>query len=849
MPRSTSSLLLAALLATLAAPAPASAACIGDCDGDGAVAVNELVLGVTIALGTRPIGDCPVFDGDGSAAVEVYELVGAVGNALAGCPSGVLARASRSSTIAITDDDAWIVMTNPDDDSVSIFDAEGLTKAVTVRTGGEPSAVVIAPDGATAFVANRADATVVEVRGIRGAGATVARTIAVGSEPVGLALSPSGAKLFVAEWAEGRVSVWDTRSLELLATIDAPRQPRGLVVTNDGDSDDGDEAVLLTEFYGEASADVSACPNGTAEVCDKGRLGRIRRYNVSDYQPRPAILFQPIDSGFAPAGSAAGTPTVFTAPNQLYALTVQGGRVYATSVSAAPQAPINFQTNVHPVVYVGDLASGQEDRSPRGSANLAKLAEDAIQPATSGDKRFFLQEIVDLDFVDDTAYVVSRAADVLQRVNYTASGITIGTAERRQIDLIAAGGPTACQNPIGVVTSKGRLKAYVNCWITRRLAVVDLVAQTVEAAVQSTDLPAADSLENQQRLGARFYFTGRGRWSKDGLGYSSCGSCHADGLSDNITWAFGAGPRQSTSMDGSFSHGPGAQKQRVFNASAIFDELHDFERNTRGVSGGLGAVTISATNQCGTLAQEQAVDVGGDGLGNSVKEIADTTAGICVKDWDDIDAWVRTIRPPRALQGLDAAAVARGAQAFQQGQCATCHGGAGWTVSRRFFTPAAATNADLKLTPFDPPNATPIFATHATLIAPQPAAEDNTGAAVPPNQVACVLRKVGTFGLPGDAAATDLVEKKVDGSRAQGAGGYNLPSLYGLAAGAPYLHHGQARTLREVFADGRWATHLTAGNAAFAPSSAQIDDLVLYLLAIDAETPEVALPAGADVCP
>jgi hypothetical protein len=302
-------------------------------------------------------------------------------------------------------------------------------------------------------------------------------------------------------------------------------------------------------------------------------------------------------------------------------------------------------------------------------------------------------------------------------------------------------------------------------------------------------------------------------------------------------------------MDGSFSHGGLAQKQRIFNWSGIFDEMHDFERNTRGVSGGLGAVTTSATGQCGTLAQEQPVDVGGDGLGNSVQEIQDTTAGICVTDFDDIDAFVKTIRPPRALQTLDPAAVARGAEQFQQGHCAACHGGQGWTVSRRFFLPAAATNAELKMTPFEPPNATPIFATHDAQIAPQPAAEDTTGAAIPPNQVACVLRDAGTFGLPGDAAGTDALEKKVDGSRAQGAGGYNVPSLYGLAVGAPYLHHGQARTLAELLGDSRWAAHLTAGNAAFAPSAAQRDDLAAYLLAIDAETTEVTVPDGHEACP
>src|ERR1043165_8944883 len=93
-----------------------------------------------------------------------------------------------------------------------------------------------------------------------------------------------------------------------------------------------------------------------------------------------------------------------------------------------------------------------------------------------------------------------------------------------------------------------------------------------------------------------------GNGAKGGEGWSSGGSCHPDGLTDNMTWIFGAGPRQTTSQDGTFSHGPGAQKQRILNWTGIFDEHHDFERNTRDVSGGLGAITTAAQqSDCGQL--------------------------------------------------------------------------------------------------------------------------------------------------------------------------------------------------------------------------------------------------------
>lgn len=81
----------------LAAAAPA-AACVGDCSGDEAVTVDELVLGVSAALGTVTIDECLIFDRDGSGDITVDELLEAVNNALAGCPP----EATRTATPSVS---------------------------------------------------------------------------------------------------------------------------------------------------------------------------------------------------------------------------------------------------------------------------------------------------------------------------------------------------------------------------------------------------------------------------------------------------------------------------------------------------------------------------------------------------------------------------------------------------------------------------------------------------------------------------------------------------------------------------------------------------------------------------
>lgn len=72
-----------------ATPTPEEIGCVGDCNGDGRVAVNELITGVNIALGLAPVDQCPSFDANMSSTVSVNELIIAVNNALNGCPEAM----------------------------------------------------------------------------------------------------------------------------------------------------------------------------------------------------------------------------------------------------------------------------------------------------------------------------------------------------------------------------------------------------------------------------------------------------------------------------------------------------------------------------------------------------------------------------------------------------------------------------------------------------------------------------------------------------------------------------------------------------------------------------------------
>jgi hypothetical protein len=76
-----------AVLAALVLPALTQGAeCVGDCNDNGEVVVNELITGVNIALGTALVDTCPIFDENQDGDVTVNELIKAVNYALEGCP-------------------------------------------------------------------------------------------------------------------------------------------------------------------------------------------------------------------------------------------------------------------------------------------------------------------------------------------------------------------------------------------------------------------------------------------------------------------------------------------------------------------------------------------------------------------------------------------------------------------------------------------------------------------------------------------------------------------------------------------------------------------------------------------
>lgn len=90
---------------------PTFVACTGNCDASPEVTVDELIIGVNIALGVLPLSACDAFDSNRDGQVTIDELLLAVNNALYGCgvlpptprPTGTpTATATRTATAKAT---------------------------------------------------------------------------------------------------------------------------------------------------------------------------------------------------------------------------------------------------------------------------------------------------------------------------------------------------------------------------------------------------------------------------------------------------------------------------------------------------------------------------------------------------------------------------------------------------------------------------------------------------------------------------------------------------------------------------------------------------------------------------
>jgi YVTN family beta-propeller protein len=319
----------------------------------------------------------------------------------------------RGSAIALTPDDSHLVVVNRDVGTVTVMsvavDVGGepvMTEVAELPVGNEPWQVVVDACGANAYVVLRQDQKVVAIHGIDTATPTVGASAATGSEPTSLSLTPNNTLLYVSNWVDGSLTVVDPQTMTVTSTIDlnatlaatgllgpdvmaAPRpalaHPRGIAVTNNGDTSDTDETVYVTEWYALRTEPESLTPAPTPTsppVSDVNWEGLLYSVPVATGEPSTIMLPPVQDTGFLDAnGNQTGC-----FPNQVASVTLDGnGFAYVTSTCASPAGPTGvFQKGACSVDSECTAAIGSSANGAPGSCVNGACILECTMDSTCG---------------------------------------------------------------------------------------------------------------------------------------------------------------------------------------------------------------------------------------------------------------------------------------------------------------------------------------------------------------------------------------------------------------------------------------------------------------------------------
>ena len=781
------------------------------------------------------------------------------------------ATASHSTTIALTSDETRVVVVNREANSLSIIrvkDAQGndvAIKLAEIGVGEEPRCVAVHPNDQEAYVTNGISGTVSVVN--LGQRRVVATINNVGTEPRGCALTPNGTLLYVANHTEGTVSIINTSSRTVIGKVNVGRNPTAVAITNNGDGVDADETVFVTQIFAELDPNfVDPVFNGNGENRDLGKRGVVQAFSAGNANPLiTKISLAPIaDSGFnasraafclkaappqphslifCPDPTKPGTDPVNANnpqgvfPNQLLSALIRGNRLYLPNIGAQPEPPEAATVNVQALVNQVDVNA----RAEVAAQNLNEQIDvETATPPPSLDKTFGNDIVaIDANLAGDTFLIVSRGGNQVLRakLDQATGHLNLLNAAGTRVDCRIQTGNL----PSGVAMTKDGTRAYANNeanFSVTSMNIEDGFCLTLQLDIDSSEPPAPGSFEHAVLVGKLAFFTAlgipdndifgtpirefvprnfKGKMSRDA--WSSCGSCHPDGLADGVTWSFGTGPRQTIPLDGMFSK-QSPDDQRILNWSAVRGSNSDFNANSRATQNGCGFASDDFDpGQCFAKANL------------TLANPAIYDHGITHGGSDALDAqtlWIfAAVRPLHQPQGNAAARTA--GQAVFAANCASCHGGAKWTKSEIFHrdNPAAVAQNGATLDP------------GVTRLIPA------AGLAAPANELfsfTCnnltikYLEDVGTF----DFANPIELRDNATASTAFGVNGFQPPSLFSVNYHAPYLHRGQAQTLEDVF-----PLHgLGPGGTGFPPTTTiqtqltalQRANLLVFLKSIDGTT-------------
>ncbi len=488
----------------------------------------------------------------------------------------VLARLGKKSVAFVADEDAR---------SVIAVDVDAKTELARTRLAGAPSAMVADADGSL-LVLLRDRGEVVALEADDESGALAVRcTAAAPGDAVGIARS--GGVVAITGGFSRSLAVLDARTLSTSRTVDLPREPRALVLSDDG------AGAFVSHAVGSTLSHVDLRTGKTTPIAMRGadhrfaRMRKIQKLQIEALRKRKdlasAALLRQIEA--ADANDATGQ---LTRPScQGFALTrALEGRLVAPQVFVDPgdpeQNPDGYGDPNTPTESPSVAVIDEATRQPVPASLLVRERNQLVDPR-DGRPECLLPRAAAVDPKTGALLVTCFGIDTL--VAYDAASPTPVASERKRW-IVGSG-------PVGVAVDSRAGRAVVWSQFDRTLSVVGLdLTPTDERSsrpplaprIALGALPPGERPTPEYALGRiLFHAASDVRIAQDGR---ACASCHPDGRDDAITWATPEGPRRSIMLAGRI------QKSAPYSWNGTAPDLHTHISHTFERLGGTGLRSI-----------------------------------------------------------------------------------------------------------------------------------------------------------------------------------------------------------------------------------------------------------------
>ncbi|NUO54009.1 MAG: c-type cytochrome [Polyangiaceae bacterium] len=562
-----------------------------------------------------------------------------------------LPSATQGSTVSLASWGQSLVayVAHEDDRSIHAIDIAAGKEVGVTPLGGTPSSILVLPDGRIAVTLRDANRLEVFEPGERRSDPLSRRcSLAVHSEPVGLAVSADGATLALTSGWGHKLVAFDVASMKARTEVDLPREPRAVVMTDDGERafvahvvDSKMSVVDLPTASSSSSSvrtiDLAVTKAGVAQMgCQGFALAKAVTSSTTAASGKSgdgaATGERPLPKGTAPPPSKPST----SKPQEP-----------AGAAPAQPPAalPPSIDSRIFAPMVTVDPGERSEHTSGYGSPERGPTEKPMVSVIDSGAERTITRTAAGDLLASRDACLLPRAAafhgpssSLLVACLGSNSVLrldarTVDPSRRELSRFPVAAGPT------GIAVDQAGGRAVVFSQFASKLSVLSLdgkPAQVIDVPVVASRMPAGDVLRGR----TIFHATHDARISGDGR---ACASCHPDGREDAITWQTPDGPRQTLMLAG-----------RIGASTAPF-----------GWHGDKKTVQEHVT--------ETLVRLRGRGMA-SVPERA---------DFDALISYVSSLRSPSPTEVASSRTdlVRRGREIFNDADaaCTTCHPGGGTT--------------------------------------------------------------------------------------------------------------------------------------------------------------------------